>query len=97
MAKGYWIAHVMITDPELYKEYARLNAVAFQKYKAKFLVRGGAAEVPEGSARPRHVVIEFESFAIAKACYASPEYQAALRVRERASQADIVIVEGWEG
>ena len=32
MAKGYWIAHVDVSDPEGYKEYQVANAVAFQKY-----------------------------------------------------------------
>jgi uncharacterized protein (DUF1330 family) len=45
----------------------------------------------------RHVVIEFDSFETAKACHDSPEYQAAARIREEASTAEIVIVEGYEG
>ncbi len=97
MAKGYWIAHVTVTNDDAYAEYRRLNAVAFQKYGATFLVRGGAAEPGDGLLRPRHVVIEFESFAVAKACHESPEYQAALAVRRRAGQTDLVIVEGWGG
>ena len=99
MAKGYWIGHVQVTNPELYKEYARLNGLAFSKYGAKFLVRGGgdAAEMRAGKLNPRHVVIEFESLAVAKACYDSPEYQAALKVRDQASVADLVICEGYTG
>jgi len=99
MAKGYWIAHVTVTDPERYKEYARLNAVAFAKYGAKFLVRGGEHEIVAGS-RPkgqRNVVIEFESYAVAKACHDSPEYQAAAKVRNEASVADLMIIEGYDG
>lgn len=99
MAKGYWIAHVQVNDPELYKEYVRLNGIAFAKYGAKFLVRGGGDNVstPAGALKPRHVVIEFESLEKAKACYASPEYQEAVKVRDRASVADLVIVEGYAG
>jgi len=97
MAKGYWIAHVDVREPEVYKEYVRLNGIAFAKYGAKFLVRSGTSEVRAGSLKPRHVVIEFDSYATAKACYDSPEYQAALQVRNTASDADMVIVEGYEG
>ena len=28
MAKGYWIGHVEVTDPEGYKKYIAANAVA---------------------------------------------------------------------
>ncbi len=43
------------------------------------------------------MVIEFDSYAAAKACYESPEYQAAAKIREEASTADFVIIEGYEG
>jgi uncharacterized protein (DUF1330 family) len=39
-------------------------------------------------------VIEFESYAVAKACYESPEYQAAAKIRDEASEAQLVIIEG---
>ena len=99
MAKGYWMVHVDITDPERYKEYVAANAVAFKKYGARFLVRNGASTLPEGQELKgrRHVVLEFESYAVAKACYESPEYKAAIRLREGASTAQIVIIEGYEG
>ena len=45
----------------------------------------------------RHVVIEFDSYAIAKACHNSPEYQAAAKIRDEASTADLIIIEGWDG
>jgi len=97
LAKGYWIAHVDVTDPEKYKEYVKLNAIAFAKYGAKFLVRGGASETKSGKLDGRHVVIEFGSYATAKACYESPEYKAAIVVRDQASRADVVVVEGYDG
>jgi uncharacterized protein (DUF1330 family) len=99
MAKGYWIAHVDVTNPDRYKDYVAANAVPFKKYGARFLVRNGPSTAPEGKtlASRRHVVIEFESYAVAKACYESPEYQAAVRLREGASVADLVIIEGYDG
>jgi len=96
--KGYWIGHVDVTDPERYKDYIAANAVAFEKFGARFLVRNGECEVPEGDlAGRRHVVIEFDSYEAAKACYDSPEYRAALKIREQASTGDLVIIEGYEG
>jgi uncharacterized protein (DUF1330 family) len=96
--KGYWIGHVNITNPERYKDYIAANAEPLKKYGARFLVRNGACEVPEGSlAGRRHVVIEFDSYETARACYTSPEYQAAIEIRGEASTGDIVIIEGYEG
>ncbi len=98
MAKGYWIAHVRVTDPERYKDYVAANAKAFEKYGAKFLVRGGANQVKHGEMPfDRHVVLEFESYALAKACYESPEYRAAEVIRNEASDGYVVVIEGYDG
>ena len=97
MAKGYWIGRVDPTDPEAYKEYQALNAIPFAQYGARFLVRGGPFEAPEGVPRARNVVIEFPSYADALACYNSPEYQAAKAVRVNAGVGEVVIIEGYEG
>lgn len=92
---AYWIGHVTVSDPLAYEAYRQANAVAFTKYGAKFLVRGGAQEVVEGVVRPRTVVIEFADLATAQACYHSPEYQAAKAKRDGVSLADLCIVEGY--
>jgi uncharacterized protein (DUF1330 family) len=67
MAKGYWVAHVDVTDAEGYKAYAAANAEAFRKYGAKFLVRGGTFEAVAGNSRSRNVVLEFKDYATALA------------------------------
>ncbi|HUB11737.1 MAG TPA: DUF1330 domain-containing protein [Acetobacteraceae bacterium] len=97
MAKGYWIAGVDVTDPEGYQEYIAANAVAFSKYGAKFLVRGGRFEAPEGTARSRNVVLEFNDYETAVACYHSPEYAAARAKRMGRADANLIIIEGCDG
>jgi uncharacterized protein (DUF1330 family) len=97
MAKGYWIAHVDVHDPQAYEAYRAANAVPFAKYGARFLVRGGRFEVPEGKTRSRNVVIEFKDYDTALACYRSPEYRAAIELRRNHSDGDVVIVEGYDG
>jgi uncharacterized protein (DUF1330 family) len=97
MPKGYWIAHVDITDPVGYRDYQEANAVAFQKYGARFLVRAGASEQAEGAVRSRHVILEFPDYAAALACYRSPEYAAAIEKRRGRGHVDMVIVEGYDG
>ena len=51
----------------------------------------------EGTLRSRIVLSEFPSFEAALACYQSPEYVAAKELRESASVADIVVLEGYDG
>ena len=97
MAKGYWVAHVDVNDPEGYKGYVARNAVAFAKYGARFIVRGGQFESKEGNSRSRNVVIEFKDYATALACYHSPEYAEAMKYRVNASVADMIIIEGYDG
>lgn len=98
MAKGYWIGRVDVHDFEAYKKYVEANAAAFAKYGGRFLVRGGTYENPEGTSRSRNVVLEFDSYEKARECYHSKEYQAAIRLRakEGVSEADMVIVEGYD-
>ncbi len=97
MAKGYWVANVDVNNVEEYKKYIAANAVAFEKYGARFLTRGGRHEVVEGSMRARVVVIEFKDYDTAMACYRSPEYQAAMKLRLAHSEGNLAIVEGWDG
>ena len=97
MPKGYWVARVDVSDPEAYKAYVQANAIAFAKYGARFLVRAGRFEAPEGTPRSRNIVIKFDSYEKALACYHSPEYAAAIKLRVHASTGDIVVIEGYDG
>ncbi|HUQ51848.1 MAG TPA: DUF1330 domain-containing protein [Gammaproteobacteria bacterium] len=97
MAKGYWIARVDVADPERYKTYIAANAVPFKKFGARFVVRAGRFENPEGSSRPRNIVIEFPSYEVALECYKSREYQEAIKHRLAVATIDLVIVEGYDG
>jgi len=97
MAKGYWVANVDVNNIDEYKKYIAANGVAFEKYGARFLTRGGKHEVVEGSMRSRVVVIEFADYETAMACYRSAEYQAAMKLRVDHSDGNLAIVEGWDG
>ena len=96
MLKGYWIVQVDINDLEKYKNYVAANAEPFKTYGARFLVRGGRFENPEGNSRSRHVVLEFPDYQSALDGWHSPEYQHAIGLRQPVSTLDLVIVEGYE-
>lgn len=97
MSKGYWVAQVDVTEPEGYKAYVGADMEAFRKYGGRFLVRGGASQLLEGTTRSRIVVIEFPDFQAAVACYHSPEYQAAAALRKGRAIFDLVAIEGHDG
>ena len=97
MAKGYWIGRGDVHNDEAYKPYAAANPAIFKKFGGRFVVRGGKFEAPEGNARKRNVVIEFPSYQAALDCYNSPEYQANIKLRQKAAEADIIVIEGYDG
>jgi uncharacterized protein (DUF1330 family) len=94
MSKAYWIVRVSVRDAERYPDYLAAARPAFEKFGARFVVRGGAFETMEGSARDRNVVVEFENRETALACYNSPEYQAARIIRQKYADADFIIIDG---
>ena len=94
MSKAYWIVRVSVRDEQKYPEYLAAAGVAFAKFGANFIVRGGAYESMEGTARERNVVVEFKDKATALACYQSPEYQAAKLIRQKYADADFIVIDG---
>lgn len=95
MAKGYWIVQVDIKDLQKFKDYMAANAEPFRKFGARFLVRGGQFQNPEGNSRSRHVLLEFPDYQSALDCWHSPEYQYAISLRTPVSELDMVIIEGY--
>jgi len=95
--KGYWITHLDVTDAEAHKPYASALLAHLVKFGARFLVRGGDREVPEGRVRGRTAVVEFPSFDAAMSCYRSPDYVPVKKLREGNAEVDLVIVEGYGG
>mgnify|MGYP001179905875 FL=1 len=76
--KGYIVCvYKSIKDQNALKNYASEARAAVEKYKGKFLVRGGNKITTEGENWERTVVIEFSSFQEAKTFYYSEEYRKA--------------------
>jgi uncharacterized protein (DUF1330 family) len=96
MAKGYVIARVTVLDAEAYQRYADGARQAMQEHGARILARGGRFEALEGEARPRNVILEFESFEAARRYWNSATYQAARAHRLGAAEIELCIVEGVE-
>lgn len=97
MARGYWLARLDISDRETFAEYRTRNAAPIAKFGGRFVIKGGRAETVLGPARGENVLIEFDSYDRAVACFHSDDYQAAAQYLKRAcSTIEFAIVEGSE-
>jgi uncharacterized protein (DUF1330 family) len=97
MAKGYWVAHIDVRDPEAYKTYLAAIAAVFRKHHGRYLVRAGAFQSMEGANRSRHVVVEFPSYQAALDCYRSPECAKAIALRQAHADSNLIVLEGHDG
>ncbi len=91
-----WIAHVTVTDPDAYAQYAELAGPAIASHGGHFIARGGRFVQLEGQERPRNVVARFPSVEAAVECYNSPQYQEALNHARGASERELMVVETTE-
>ncbi len=92
---AYLIADIAVIDIAGFAEYQQKVPATIAAYGGRYLVRGGATEVLEGSASPRRcVVLEFPSMAQLKKWYASPEYRPLIAIRERTTKSNLMTAEG---
>ena len=92
---AYIIVEIEITDPQKYQEYVTVVPPTIAAYGGKYVVRAGKAEKLEGDWDPKRVVVlEFESYERAKQWWASEEYRAPKELRQSASVANMIVVDG---
>lgn len=92
---GYLVAEIEITDLEGYKQYRAEVPAVIARHGGRYLVRGGATELLEGSgAVGRVVVLEFADIEKARAFYFSEDYQRILPLRLAASKGRAFLVDG---
>lgn len=91
----YFVVNDTVTDADTMKAYGRAAGPTLVAYGAKVLVHTTEAETVEGEpAGARMVIIEFADRAAFDGWYNSPEYQAILIDRLRATHGLGVVVEG---
>lgn len=67
--KAYWVVRGNILNPDEYSKYIDLAGPIINKYKGKFIVRGGKQVELEGEGYNRTVLIEFNT--LKKHCFAT--------------------------
>lgn len=94
---AYIIIRIAVDDPMVLKAYQAVTPAIIEKYKGKFIVRGGASVTLEGPTESRRIVVlEFPELADAEAFYNSPEYSEAHKLREGLATFEFVAVEGMK-
>jgi uncharacterized protein (DUF1330 family) len=92
---AYVISEVDVRDAAGFETYRTIAAKAIAQFGGRYLVRGGAASIAEGSPPPKNIIIvEFPSMERLRQWYASAEYAEALKVRRTALERRLIFVEG---
>ena len=92
---GYWIVRGgEITDAEAMRAYAELWPGIAERFGARLLAGKGQSETCEGPSYARNLIVRFDSYEQAVACYHSDEYAPAKAQAQKASARELVIVDG---
>ena len=92
---AYMVAQVVVTDKARFQVYREAFPGTLGDSGCKVLSATPAVDVPEGEWPPGNtVILEFPSMDKLQAWYHSPEYQAAIKLRESASKASVAFFEG---
>lgn len=93
----YMILDITVNDMDRYQEYVRQVPAIIERHGGRYLVRGGATLVLEGSWEPeRIVVLEFPDAESAQAFATDPDYAPLLAIRHEAATSNLIAVEGVE-
>ena len=92
---AYVIADIEVIDAPGYEEYKHKAPATIAAHGGRYLARGGATSVLEGSWSPKRcAIVEFPSMAELEAWWESPEYRAIRPIRERTTRSNLVVTEG---
>ncbi len=94
---AYLLVRAQVSDMQQYQQYMQLTPAILEKYGGRFVIRGGEKIILEGPpASERIVLVKFDSVEAARRMYNSPEYQAAIKLREGAADASFIVMQGVE-
>jgi uncharacterized protein (DUF1330 family) len=92
---AYVVVDIEVQDPSRYERYKDLAGPVVAKHGGRYLARGGATTVLEGSWQPkRFVILEFPSVEKAKEWWASSDYAEGKKLRQACAKTNMIVVEG---
>ena len=94
MSKAFLIARIRVHDEEGFETFKQISTPLISEYGGCLLARNPDVETLEGNQEGLVVLLEFDSMDEARQFYFSDCYTAAKLVQEKASEADLILVEG---
>lgn len=92
---GYWVVRGnQIKDAAALQEYGALWPPIAARFGAEIIAGKGEIDTREGPHYARQLLVRFDSYAQAVACYEDPDYQAAMKLAQQAYDRELSIVEG---
>lgn len=92
---AYVVVQITVKDPATYERYKELAPPSISLFGGRYIARGGATEVLEGSWNPtRLVILEFPTLETARAWWTSPEYADAKALRQKCAATEMLLLEG---
>jgi uncharacterized protein (DUF1330 family) len=93
---AYAIGRLQMRDPSWVAEYGPKVTELVKKHGGKAIIRGGKMERLEGKEPLPSVVVELEfpSMEHARAWYNDPEYAPLIKLRQKGSDLELILVEG---
>ena len=92
---AYLVVQINVTDPEKFARYREAVPGVVAASGGRYLARGGAVEVLEGSHDGRRLVLfEFDSMEAIRRFWHSREYAEVKTLRENAADIDVWAVPG---
>jgi uncharacterized protein (DUF1330 family) len=92
---AYMIVQLKVTDADRFARYREAVPSVVAAFGGRYIARGGAVEVLEGSHDGRRLVLfEFPSVDAIKQFWHSPEYAEVKPLRENAAEVDAWVVPG---
>lgn len=93
---AYLIVNIKVLDAAAYQPYVAAAPAIIARFGGRYLVRGGAHEVMEGSPQVnRTVVLEFPSMQRIREFYNDAEYRALLPIRLASTESQMFAIEGY--
>lgn len=91
---AYIIADIVIENEDMMVSYRPIAANALVVHKGKILALGEPETLEGEWRRKRMVIVEFPDIEAARAWYSSPEYAPALKIRQEAASARVLLLNG---